>query len=166
MLPVTVITLLAIACNKNNDNPNAVNSTDKDFIIQTYVAVKSEIQTAWLAMSKTSNQSIQSFGQKIVTGYQFLQTDLIAVANKLNFPLTDTVTITSRSISGLNLLSGYSFDTAYMHNSARSHMYLLTNFQNELNKGNNTYVRYYFLNKYTDQVKSLYLEADSISRGL
>lgn len=66
----------------------------------------------------------------------------------------------------LNERNGYSFDTAYMRSRTLSQMNTLNIFQNELNNGNNTYVRYYFLNKYADKIRAYYLEADSILRVL
>jgi putative membrane protein len=165
LLPVMMMTTFLISCKKNNDNPNAVNSADKNFIIQTYLASKAEIQAGQLALNK-GNSSIQNFGQKIITGYRSIQSDLITVANKLNFPLTDTVSISRQAISVLNDLNGYSFDTAYMRSSALSQRNTLNIFQKELNDGNNTYLRYYFLNKYIDKIKAYYIEADSLSRTL
>ena len=46
LLPVVVIATLFIACKKENDNPNEVNATDKNFLAQTYLAAKTEIQRA------------------------------------------------------------------------------------------------------------------------
>jgi putative membrane protein len=165
LLPVVIATLL-IACKKDNDNPNEVNSTDKNFLIQTYLAAKGEIQAGQLALNKSGNGMVQSFGQRIIADYKAAQTDLIAVANKLNFSLTDTTMIGNRSISYFDELSGYSFDTAYLQSRMQSQLELLRKFQIELNNGNNTYVRYYFLNKYIDKVRAYYQEADSISRAL
>jgi putative membrane protein len=164
LLPVVIATLL-IACKKNDRNPNEVNSTDKNFLIQTYLAAKAEIEAGQLALNKSGNAVVQNLGQRIIADYKAAQTDLIAVANKLKFSLSDTATIGSRRITYLNELNGYSFDTAYIQSSMRSQSGLLRNFQDELNNGNNTYVRYYFLNKYIDKVRAYYSEADSISRA-
>jgi putative membrane protein len=167
LLPLMMMmTAFMISCKKNNDNPNAVNSTDKNFIIQTYLASKAEIQSGQLALNKANSSSVQNFGRRIISGYKDVQSDLIAVANKLNFPLTDTVSISRQAISALNDLNGYSFDTAYMRSRALSQRTTLDIFQNELGNGNNTYLRYYFLNKYIDKIRAYYIEADSLSRTL
>jgi len=165
LLPV-VLAIFIIACKKENDNPNTVNPTDKNFLIQTYLASKAETQAGQLALNKSSSVTIQNFGQRMMTDYNAMRTDLIAVANKLNFALTDTSEINAQSVSNLNELNGYSFDTAYVHSRVQTQFNTLSNFQNELNNGNNTYVRYYFLNKYIDKIKTYYLEADSIFRAL
>jgi predicted outer membrane protein len=154
-----------IGCNKQNDNPNAVNSTDKNFLIQTYVAAK-QTQSCTLALNKSSSPSIRNFSQKVLGKYKAMETDLIAIAYKLNLALTDTTSIGNESLNDLNELNGYSFDSAYIRSTAKSQMNALSLFENEINNGNNTYVRYYFVNKYIDDVRSLYFEADSISRVL
>ena len=165
LLPVVMMATFIISCKKNNDNPNAVNATDKKFLIQTYLASKAEMQAGQLALKK-GNSSVQNFGQRIIADYKNVQSDLIAVANKLNFALTDTVSIEPQAISSLNELNGYSFDTAYTRSSALNQRNTLDIFQNELNNGNNTYLRYYFVNKYVDKIRAYYLEADSLSRSL
>jgi predicted outer membrane protein len=166
LLPVVMIATFIVACKKNNDNPNAINPTDKSFLIQTYLASKAEIKLGQLALTKAGSPAVQNFGQRIIADYKELQSDLMAVASKINFPLTDTVLISSRTTSALNELNGSAFDSEYMRSDALSQRNMLDIFQNELNSGNNTYVRYYFLNKYIDQVRAFYIEADSLSRKL
>lgn len=165
LLPVVIATFM-IACKKENNNPNTVNATDKNFLIQTYLASKAETQAGRLALNKSNSAIIQNFGQRISIDYDAMQMDIIAVANKLNFALTDTSAISAQSVSNLNELNGYSFDTAYILSRMRTQFNTLNNFQNEMNNGNNTYVRYYFLNKYVDKIRNYYLEADSISRAM
>lgn len=166
LLPVVLIATLMISCKKENDNPNELNSTDKNFLIQTYLVTKEEIRLGQLAINKTNHPPIQNFGQRIIADYKAAQADLKEVANKLHFALTDTVTLGMQSTSSLNELNGYFFDTAYIHSRARSQMNTLGLFQNELNNGNNTYLKYYFLNKYIDKVRSYYQEAESLARSL
>ena len=165
LLPVVMIATFIVACKKNTDNPNAVNSTDKSFLTQTYLASKAEIQLGKLALNKTGSPTVQSFGQRIMARYKEVQSDLIAVASKINFLLTDTVMISNQTTSALNELNGLAFDMAYMRNVASNQRKTLENFQNELTNGNNTYVRYYFLNKYIDNIRAFYIEADSLSRS-
>ncbi len=164
LLPVAMIATFMIAC-KKEENPNEVNPTDKNFIIQTYLASKAEIETGKLALGKSDNPVILDIAQKMIADYQSAQLDLIAVSNKLNFSMTDTASVKGPGNSGLGELSGYSFDTAYMSSRAKSQMDMLHLFQNELNDGNNTYVRHYFFNKYIDKVRYYYYQADSLSRA-
>ena len=166
LLPVVMIATFILSCRKNNDNPNALNSTDKNFLIQTYLASKAEIQFGRLALAKAGNPAIKNFGQRMISDYQELQSDLIAVANKINFGLADTISVSAQNASFLNELNGYSFDTAYIRGSADRQRSILDFFQEEISKGNNTYVKYYFVDKYYDEVRMNFIEADSISRRL
>jgi putative membrane protein len=166
LLPVAVVAILMISCSKEKEEPNEVNPTDKAFIVQTYLAGKAEIRAGQLAIDKGSSITVKNFAHQIVADYQLMQSDLIAVANKLNFALTDTATLSAQNISGLAESSGFAFDTAYLGSRARSHLSILSVFQQELNEGNNPYVRYYFLNKYIDKIRGYFREADSLSRAL
>ncbi len=163
LLPVTIATLL-ISCSKDNDNPNAVNSTDKSFIIKTYLATQAEIAAGLLTAAQGSDPLIKDFARRLGDDYKTMQQDLVEVANKVSFALADTFSVSAYSLTGLSDLSGYIFDTTYINSRVRSHSSLLKIFQDEMNNGNNTYVRYYFLHKHLDKVKYHYLKADSISR--
>jgi putative membrane protein len=164
VLPVAVIATLLMSCQKDK-NPNEVNAADKAFILQTYMAGKAEIAAGELALVKSANPIVQNFGQRVIADYRMAQSDLVAVAEKLDLSLTDTVATTIQSVSGLGEFTGISFDTAYLGSRTRSHMNTLSIFQEELNNGNNPYVRYYFLNKYIDKIRAYYSEADSLSRS-
>lgn len=166
LLPVAVIATLLISCQKDETNPNEVNAADKAFLLQTYIAGRAEIDAGSLAVKKTSNPFVRDFGQRIVADYNLAQADLLAVARELGLSLNDTAAIYSESAANLRELSGYSFDTAYVNSRVRTHLVSLNTFQEELNKGNNPYVRYYFFNKYIDKVRAYYQEADSLSRAL
>lgn len=163
LLPVVIATLL-ISCSKKNEHPNQINSTDKNFIVQTYFATKAEIEAGRLTTSRANDPVVKDFGHRIVTDYEILQADLLAVAEKINFILEDSFFVQAQSITNLSDLSGRSFDTAYINSRVKSHFSLLESFRDEMNNGNNTYLRYYFLHKHMDKIKDYYLEADSIGR--
>ena len=162
MLPAAIILVLLVSCTKRDDNPNAVNQTDKDFMLQTYFTNKILIQSGKLALNQSNNSSIKYFSQSIVRQSEFAQTDLIAVANKINFNLSDT---SKNNPLPANATSEYS-DAVYIKNNAAVLQSFLLVFQKELNEGNNTYLRYYYLNKYVGGIKEFYLFADSLSRKL
>jgi len=165
VLPVVIATLM-IACKKNNDNPNEVNSTDKAFLIQIYQASRDEIKAGKLAMDRANDPAVRRLGEDILAGYQSAQSDLIDVANKLSLSLTDTAMVHAQGGAALGEISSYSFDTAYVQSRTRSQLAILHLFQDELNNGNNPYVRYYFLNRHIDKVRTYLHQADSLSRAL
>lgn len=164
MLPVAMMALL-LSCNKHDDNPNAVNAVDKQFMIQTYLDNRTEIQSSQMALNLSTNSDVRYFANALFRQSSFAQSDLIAVAKQINFSLTDTASENYQSASTTNGTTGYS-DTGYIRNSARILQSSLRSFQNELNEGNNTYLRHYYLNKYVNGIKDYYLLADSLSRKL
>ena len=165
VLPAAIILVLFTSCTKRDNNPNAVNQADKDFILQTYFTNKTLIQSGQSALSQSGNSSIKYFAKAIVLQSQFAQTDLLAVANKINFNLSDTSANNPPSGFTGSAATEYS-DAAYIKSSANVLQSSLRVFQKELNEGNNTYVRYYYLNKYVSGIKESYLFADSLSRKL
>lgn len=163
LLPVVIATLL-ISCSKKSDDPNQVNSTDRNFIVQAYLATRTEIAAGQLTTNQATDPIVRDFGRRIVADYKMIQADLMAVADKINFALGDTGSVQSQAMGNLTELTGRSFDTAYIISRVQSHSSILKIFQEEMNSGNNTYLRYYFLHKHMDKIKNYYLEADSISR--
>jgi putative membrane protein len=163
LLPVVITTLL-IACSKNTDHPNEINSADRSFIVQTFIAARNEITAGELTTNRSSDPVIKNFARELIADYTMMQEDLIAVVNKIDLALADTVLFAVQAPSALSELSGYAFDTAYMNSRVESHLATLKIFQDEMNNGNNTYLRYYFLHKHMDKVKVYYLKADSIAR--
>ena len=128
LLPVVIATIM-IDCKKNNDNPNEVNATDKAFLVQAYQAGKEEIRTGQLALSQSTNPAIKAFAHNLISGYTDAQSDLLAVASKVGFALTDTFSLRTQTASTLTTLSGDSFDTAYAGSRMRWVMKVLSIFQ-------------------------------------
>lgn len=165
VLPLVIATLM-IACKKNKDNPNEVNSTDQTFLIQIYQAGREEIKAGKLAIERASDPAVRRLGQDILAGYQNAQSDVIDVASKLNLSLADTAMVHGQGVGALGEVSTYSFDTAYVRSRTKTQLAILHLFQDELNNGNNPYVRYYFLNRHIDKVRTYLHRADSLSRAL
>lgn len=163
MLPAVLFFTLLISCNKHNDNPNAINQTDKDFILQTYFLNKTHMQSGQLALAQSGDNTVKYFANAIFHQFAAAQTDLIAVANKINFNLSDTLKSNELPPSTPGNFNEYS-DAAYIKSSVQTLQSSLQLFQKELNGGNNTYLRYYYLNKYITGTKDLYLFADSLAR--
>jgi len=160
---VTLISLLA--CNKHNDNNN-LNAVDQAFITQTSISNKAEIAAGELALSKSTNPTVRSFSQMMITGYTEAEEDLETLAANLNFNLQDANVMQQQSIvSRLSGLSGYSFDTAYMHAEVKAHFNSLSVYQLTFNEGNNSTVKGY-VHRFVDLIQMNYLKADSVSRSL
>lgn len=163
----TLLPLIAIAalfsCNKHHENPNEVNASDRNFIFQAYLSNRAEIKAGQSGLAKSTNAGVINFSRSLIDQYSAAQQDLVEVAKALKYSWGDTSFI---SVQNFSEYSGHAFDTAFMKSRVRAHMSSLNNFQSELNSGNNPYLRYYYLNKYIDKVRSFFATADSISRTL
>ena len=163
LLPV-VITVFLMACNKNEDNPNALNEQDKTFLRQVYASNRYEIEAGQQALNTSTNAGVRSFAADAINLYSAAQNDLRELIAKINFsPDTTRIPVQAPLFSDM---SGHVFDTAYMKSRVTTHQNMLAVYQNQMNEGNHTYVRYYYFNKYFEGIRSNYLRADSIARAL
>ncbi len=149
------------SCYKKDTNPNKLNETDKHFLSTVFKFNKEEIQTGQIALNTSSNQGIRQFARDAINHYSMVQSDLLEVAETVGYTLADTSTLQLHFISDL---SGSSFDTAYINSRFRTHTSMMKGYQLELNEGNHTYVRHYFLNRNLDGLRSLFYMADSVAR--
>lgn len=163
-LPLALSLLFLAACSKNNENPNALNDQDRIFLNKVYQVNKTESEAGQLALDKSTDGGLKNFAQSAIATYSAAQKDLFELVNKIGFRL-DTNSVQTMSAS-LNELSGHSFDMAYIQSRVSSHRQILGIYQSELNEGNQTYVRYYYLNKYIDRIRLLFQQADSLSRRM
>ena len=165
VLPVAMMFIL-LSCYKKDVDPNTLNKTDKVFLNQVFVANKAEIEAGQMALRKSSHPLVQQFAISAIDHYSWSQADMNEVLQTIGYALTDTAMVHAQSMATLNSLEGFSFDTAYINSRVKSHEALVRQYQQELNEGNHTYVRYYFLNRNLDQVRKNFYKADSISRVL
>lgn len=166
VLPVIVVAFVFISCKKESlENPNAVNSTDQTFMLQMAKEANAEVEAANSAEGKSNNAVVQQFSRAIATNYSMALTDLKALAKKLNFSLPEPNN-DEEEFTNMNELSGYSFDTSYMNSRVQSLALIMNNFKNEVDNGNNPYVRYYYVNKYLDSSRACYLRAASIAYSI
>lgn len=165
VLPVAMM-LVLLSCYKKDVEPNKLNETDKVFLNQIFVANKAEIEAGQMALRNSSHPMVQKFANEVIEHYSLSQADIRDVLQTIGYALTDTTMVQAQSLATLSTMTGYSFDTAYAKSRVVSHQSMLRQYQTELNEGNHTYVRYYFLNRNVDQVRSNFYKADSISNVL
>ncbi|HEU4471834.1 MAG TPA: DUF4142 domain-containing protein [Flavisolibacter sp.] len=162
---LTVLTLLS-ACDKDEDDDNELNSTDRTFMTNVAMGNMAEVQAGQLAATKGTNPQVVQFGQHMVTEHTLAQTELRAMADSLGVALPTTVDAEHQALMvRLNGLSGYSFDTAYMNSQVRDHQKTLNIFQMEMNDGNHQRVRFY-ASKYMPHIQMHLQEAQSIRSSL
>lgn len=152
------------ACDKNNDND--VNSTDQNFVNQAAMGNNAEVMAGQLAAQKGTNPAVKAFGQFMVDEHTMAQSDLQINATTMGMTLPTGIPPEDQALMArLNSLSGYSFDTAYIHSQVMDHQKTINLFQTELNGGNNESIRNY-ASRFLPHIQMHYQRADSISRSL
>ncbi|MFL5810805.1 MAG: DUF4142 domain-containing protein [Flavisolibacter sp.] len=159
--------MMFTACDKNNnDNNNNSNSTDQMFVTQVAIGNQAEIQAGQLAATKATNAGVKSFAQMMVSEHTQAQADLKTSATSAGFTVSDSVDAEHRALmTRLSTLSGYAFDTAYMHSQVNDHLKTLTIFQSEIYSGSNQTIRGY-ATQYQPHIQMHLQMADSITRRL
>jgi len=161
------LAVAACACHKDDDNHDGttVNGTDENFVIQASYSNKDEISAGTIASTKGMRDSIRIFGQMMVMDHTTAQTSLDSIAAVVKIappPGPDSAHVLIAQ--HLMMLSGYTFDTAYIHGQVADHQKTIDLFQDEINNGNNQLIKN-FANKNLPVIKMHYAMANSISKS-
>jgi len=145
------------SCSKDNEPSSNINknvsAAEQTFLAQAAISNLSEIQAGQLAASNATNASVKSFGQLMVTEHTKAQTDLSALATRVNYSLSDSIDAEHRAIKlMLDTLTGRSFDSAYISNQVKDHQRTLALFQAAQTGSSNQQVRTY-ANTYAAAIK-------------
>ena len=165
---LSALTVLALftACDKDDDDENELNSTDRNFMTNVAIANMAEVMTGQLAATKGTNPGVVQFGQHMVMEHGMAQTELQRMADSLGHTLPTTVDPEHQALmTRLNSLSGYQFDTAYINSQVKDHQKTLNIFQMEQGDGDHWRVRYY-ASKYRPHIEMHLHVADSLQDAL
>jgi putative membrane protein len=163
----TAIGLLFLfsSCTKHNEN-NELNTVDLAFMQQMSLNHKSEIEAAKLITSNGNAATIKDFGQDMSTFYTNSQSELERLAATVNLDIENGLDIHSQqAVARLNVLSGYSLDTAYINAEVKTHRVMMALFQDAFNNGNNATVKGY-VHRHFEEIEKNFLRADSLARHL
>jgi putative membrane protein len=163
---IAAMSLLS-ACEKddNNDNNN-VSNQDQTFMMQASMSNSAEIAAGTLAAQKGQSAGVKQFGQMMVMEHTQAQNDLKTLGTTVNWMVKDTIDAAHvQKMAYLNSLSGYSFDTAYIHSQVMDHQTTLNLFNTEISNGNNSNVKDY-ATKYQPHIQMHLNMADSINQKM
>ena len=150
------------ACKKDN-NSSPVNANDKQFVTMAAMSNFAEISAAKLALTKTSDTSVQMFAQKMITDHTKAQDSLQLIAGQLGLYAPDSLDAAHVQIAAmLSAMSGRPFDSAYVHGQVTDHQTAVTLFQNENSNGSNNKVKTY-VNNYLPVIEMHLMMADSLA---
>jgi putative membrane protein len=122
----------------NNPNQNGMgamaNSENMDatFLKEAAAANMAEVSAAQLALSKTSNDGVKQFAQRMIDDHTAMQKDVEAVAASLNVKLpTEPMKSDRVQADKLKALDGAAFDKAYVNAQVKDHKKVLAKMKAE-----------------------------------
>lgn len=102
------------------DRTDAISA--EDFVEEASAKGIAEIETAKLALEKTSNQEIKTFAQSMIDDHRKANTKLGQLASKKDLEVSDDAELLNQAKAMVLKLRGEdSFDKAYMNNQVLAH---------------------------------------------
>ncbi len=116
---IAAITMMCCftACSKKDPvKTDAPNSTDDGFVVQAAYTNRAAITLAELAMFKSSNDSVKTLAQNLISGHTTAMNNLNTAIAQYSYQLPTGIDTAHQVIrSMLSSLSGRSFDSAYIY---------------------------------------------------
>jgi putative membrane protein len=161
---LAIVAVVAIAC--DDDEETTLHDTDREFILNASEANLAEIELGKLAVMKSSTPSVQSYGNMMATEHQTALDELDAIADDKDADLMNTLNAKHQEIKQkLTTMTGYAFDTAYMHSQIKDHETAMSLFQAEVSAGKDQVLKNY-TSKYLPHIEMHHHKADSIVKTL
>ncbi len=128
-----------ISCKKDN---NTVHPDDETFLSSMAYFNHAGLETGKLAVAKGTRDSIKIFGQMMVNDHTglLIQVNALAVSAGISLP-TGPDSAHLAFTQQLSLLSGRSFDTAYINGQVRDYKAILAAVRNEINNGHRVEIK-------------------------
>jgi putative membrane protein len=146
---VCSLALLETSCNNNDDDDNnngnnggttsvttqgTFNDNDRMFIDSAALSGRAEVELGQLAASKAEDNSVRTFGQRMVTEHTAANDQLLQIARNKNVTVPVILDPAHQALKErLSGYSGHQFDTAYMHSQVIDHTKAVNLFQAEVN---------------------------------
>ncbi len=121
---------------------NAASDDDKHFVESALKGGMEEIDLGKLAADKGASADVKQFGQKMVTDHERLGEKMKAVASEIGVKPPDMTTVSGMGEKAkLEVLSGKTFDDAYISAMLRDHEDDLEAFKKEVESGSSPAVK-------------------------
>ena len=138
---------------------------DKAFMIKATQGNLAEVAAAKLALAQSSSDSVKAFAQMMIDDHTNAQTELASIAKSENVTLPDSTDDQHRMFAQrLMLVSGKSFDSAYMAAQVQDHIKTIALFQAEINNGMDAQTKAY-ANKLLPKLQMHLQHAQSIAQN-
>jgi len=160
VLAITVV--VAGACDDDDNDSTSLEQADQDFVLKASEANLAEIELGELAATKSTTPSVKAFGEMMVSEHQVALDELDSIAGKKNAPVTRELNAEHQEVKAtLTGLTGYSFDSAYMHSQVKDHEKAIALFEKQNSNGIDPDVTGY-ATKYLPHIQMHHHKADSI----
>lgn len=165
---MTAAVVLFTSCSKEDDPGNDVdtttpNSTDLNFLTQASYANHNEVALSQLALTKSTNDSIKTLAQTLITEHTAAQVALDSLGSSFNQNLPDSLDSAHAIVrTSLDSLTGFSFDSAFIKQQVTDHQVAIDLFQNEKTNGNAETIKSY-ANTYLPKLQSHKQMTDSLA---
>ena len=116
-----------------------VTSSDMRFAKEASSGGLAEVQMGQLAVEKATNPQVKQFGQRMIDDHKKAGDELKTIASRDRITLPTQMNTHDKLIyDNLSLLSGTSFDNAYMYDMVKDHQTDVSEFRHESSSGSNS----------------------------
>ena len=137
----TIVRLLVIGATTVALAQN-VSDSDRKFVKEALEGGNAEVHLGQLAQQKASEADVRQFGQKMVDDHTKLGGQMKDVAERIGVSPPSGTAVSDKALAAkLDMLSGSSFDKAYIQSMIKDHRKDLEAFRNEAQNGTNPQVR-------------------------
>jgi putative membrane protein len=131
-----------VLCSASIAMAQAPTDADKHFVRDAIEGGNGEVQLGQLAQQKAASPDVKEFGQKMVTDHTRLGEQMKTVAGNIGMTVPSGTSVGGKATAAeLKLLSGDSFDKAYIKAMVKGHRDDLQAFQKEATTGFSPEVR-------------------------
>jgi putative membrane protein len=114
----------------------AMNSKDRDFVMDAAMGGLMEVELGQLAAQKGTSEAVKQFGQRMVDDHGKANTELMSLATRKGITLPTSIDDKHRQdITKLSAMSGADFDRAYSKMMLKDHEKDVSEFEKQSTKG-------------------------------
>ena len=136
------VTVWCFSGSSRGQNTTTPSRNDKKFVQSALEGGNAEVALGQLAAEKGSSEDVRQFGQKMVDDHKKLGDQMQDVAETEGIRPPEGTSARDKALEAkLKMLSGPSFDKAYIAAMVKEHQQDLDAFNREANKGNDTAIK-------------------------
>ncbi len=151
----------------------AASSADSKFAMAAAHGGQAEVDLGKLASEKASDPAVKAFGQQMVEDHGKLNDKLMSVAQSENMTLPSDMDMKQKATyDKLKMLSGSSFDKAYVNDMLKDHEEDIKDFNKEANTGSDPKIKEFaseslpVLQGHLDKIKAIHAKMMSSAGGM